>query len=187
MTKVVNEVVADLEEDKVMNQVDLDVIEVMDDQGLLVEVERCLEGTEEVTNPNDVGHDVDDDYHSFDGDVDVDLVLDALLSIDERLFLDVYLDDLLGLGADELQSPMLDDYLDLDDVYVVDVELVLLAFDVEDFDVVSLSSRGGWWYSRGSGRAALPVGIPRPRPPGLAAPLRLCWKKATLKTPKPAL
>ena len=89
---------------------DLDVVEVMDDQGLLVEVERCLEGTEEVTNPNDVGHYVDDDHHSSDGDVEVDLVPDALLSLDERLFLDVYLDDLLGL--DELQSPTLDDYLD---------------------------------------------------------------------------
>ena len=55
----------------------------MTDQGLLVEVERCLEGTEEVTNPNDVGDCVDDDHHSFDGDVDVDLVLDALLSLDE--------------------------------------------------------------------------------------------------------
>ena len=138
MTKVVDEVVADLEEDKVMNRVNLDVVGMMDDHGLLVEVERCLEGTEEVTNPNDVGHYVDDDYHSFDGDVDVGLVLDALLSLDERLFLDVYLDDLLGLGADELQSPTLDDYLYLDDVYVVDVELVLLALDVEVFDVVLL-------------------------------------------------
>ena len=138
MTKFVDEVVADLEEDKVMNQVDLDVVEVMDDQGLLVEVERCLEGTEGVTNPSDVGHDVDDDYHSFDGDVDVDLVLDAFLSLDERLLLDVYLDCFLGLGADELQSPTLDDYLDLDDVYVVDVELVLLALDIEVFDVVLL-------------------------------------------------
>ena len=126
----------------------------MNYQGLLVEVERCLEGTEEVTNPNDVGHDVDDDNHSFDGDVDVYLVHDALLSLDERLFLDVYLDDLFGLDEDELQSPTLDDYLDLlgqqdvcyllrvdvfvDDVYVVDVELVLLALDVEVVDVALL-------------------------------------------------
>ena len=137
MTKVVSdEVVVDLEEDDVVGRVDLDVIEVMDVQGLLVEVERCLEGTGEVTNPDDVGHYVDDDYHSFDGDVNVHLVLDAPLSLDERLFLDVYLDDLFGLG--ELQSPTLDDYLDLDDVYVVDVELVLLALDVEIFDVVLL-------------------------------------------------
>ena len=53
----------------------------------------------------------DDDYRSFDGDVDVDLVLDARLSLDEGLFLDVYLDDLLGLD-EELQSPTLDDCLD---------------------------------------------------------------------------
>ena len=126
----------------------------MDDHGLLVEVERCLEGTKEVTNPNDVGHYVDDDHHSFDGDVDVYLVHDALLSLEERLFLDVYLDDLFGLDEDELQSPTLDDYFDLlgqqdvcyllyvdvfvDDVYVVDVELVLLALDVEVVDVVLL-------------------------------------------------
>ena len=58
----------------------------MADQGLLVVVERCLEGTEEITNPNDAGHYVDDDYHSFDGDVNVHLVLDAPLSLDERLF-----------------------------------------------------------------------------------------------------
>ena len=39
-----------------------------------------------------------------------------------------------------------------------------------------LGGTGSWyssvraWYSRGPVRAALPVGIPRPRPPGLAAP-----------------
>ena len=40
----------------------------------------------------------------------------------------------------------------------------------------SLYSRGrrGAWCSRGSEGAALPVGIPRPRPPGLAALLCLC-------------
>ena len=116
----------------------------MADQGLLVEVERCLEGTEEVTNPNDVVHCVDDDYHSLDGDVNVHLVLDAPLSLDERLFLDVYLDDLFGRD-EEFQSPTLDDCLDLlgqqevsyflhvdvfaDDVYVVEVDVVLLAPD----------------------------------------------------------
>ena len=84
----------------------------MADQVLLVEVGRCLEGTEEVTNPNDVGRYVDDEYHSFDGDVDVHLVLDAPLSLDERLFLDVYLDDLFGLD-EELRSPILDDFLDV--------------------------------------------------------------------------
>ena len=165
MTKVVyDEVVVDLEEDDVVGRVDLDVIEVMDVQGLLVEVERCLEGTEEVTNPDNVGHYVDDDYHSFDGGVNVHLVLDAPLSLDERLFLDIYLDDLLGLGIDKLQSPILDDYLDLlgqqdvcyllycdvsvDDIYVVDVELVLLALDVvlllyHDADIVENGDRKG--------------------------------------------
>ena len=79
---------------------------------------------------------------------------DALLSLDERLFLDVCLDDLFGLDEDELQSPILDDHLDLlgqqdvcyllcvdvsvYDVYIVDVELVLLALDVEVADVVLL-------------------------------------------------
>ena len=72
----------------------------MADQELRVEVGRCLEGTEEITNPNDVGYHVDDDHHSFDGDVNVHLVLDAPLSPDERLFLDVYLDDLFGLDED---------------------------------------------------------------------------------------
>ena len=39
--------------------------------------------------------------------------------------------------------------------------------------VVSPWPGGGSWYSRGSGGgAALPVGVPRPRPPGLAAPFR---------------
>ena len=129
----------------------------MADQELLVEVERCLEGIEEVTNPNDVGHYVDDDYHSFDGDVNVHLVLDAPLSLDERLFLDVYLDDLFGLD-EELRSPILDDSLDVfgqrdvcylfhvdvfaDDVYVVEVDVVLPALlpvlDVGVADVVLL-------------------------------------------------
>ena len=102
-------------------------------QGLLEVVERCLEGTEEVTNPNDVEYAVDDVHHSFDGVVDVHLVHDALLNFDVELLLDVYLDGLLGLGAmDKLQSPILDDCLDLpgqqdvfyllyDDVYVDDV------------------------------------------------------------------
>ena len=129
----------------------------MADQGLLVVVERCLEGTEEVTNPKDAGHYDDDHYHSFDGDVNVHLVLDALLSLDERLFLDVYLDDLFGLG-DEFQSPTLDDGFDLlgqqdvcyllhvdifaDGVHVVEVDVVLPALlpalDVGVADVVLL-------------------------------------------------
>ena len=125
----------------------------MADQGLLVEVERCLESTEEVTNPNDVGHYVDDDYHSFDGDVNVHLVLDALLSLDERLLVDVYLDDLFGLDV-KFQSLTLDDFLAFlgqqdvcyllhvdifeDDVLVVDVDVVLLVLDVGVADVVLL-------------------------------------------------
>ena len=56
-----------------VDDVDLCVVDVMDVQVLLVEVERCLEGTEEVTNPNDVGHYVDDDHHSFDGVMNVHL------------------------------------------------------------------------------------------------------------------
>ena len=83
-------------------------------QGLLGVVERCLEGTEEVANPNDVGYAVDDVHHSFDGVVDDQLVHDALLNFDVGLLLDGYLDDLLGLDAvDELQPPLLDDRLDL--------------------------------------------------------------------------
>ena len=133
--------------------IDVEVVDVMDVQELLVVVERCLEGTEEVTNPNDVGYYVDDDHHSLDGVKDLHFH-DAFLSPDERLFLDVYLDDLFGLHEDELQSPFLDDYLDLlgqqdvcyflyvdvfvDDISVVDVELVLLALDVEVADVVLL-------------------------------------------------
>ena len=100
------------------------MVEVMADRGLLVEVERCLEGTEEVTNPDDVGYDVDDDHHSFDGDVKMNLVLDVLLSLGEGLLLDVYLDDLFG--RDDPQSPVLDNFLDVhtDDVYVVEVDVM---------------------------------------------------------------
>ena len=80
-------------------------------QGLLVVVERCLEGTEEVTNPNDVEYVVDDVHHSSDGDVHVYLVHDVLLSLDVWLLPDVCLDELLEL--DELHSPIPDDYLEL--------------------------------------------------------------------------
>ena len=144
VTDVVDGVDAGLEEDHVAGWVDLDVVDVMDVQGLLAAVERCLEGTEEVTNPNDVDHCVDDDHHSSDEVVDVHLVHDALLSLDVGLFLDVYLDNLFALD-DEFQPPILDDCLDLpgqhdalyllyddtfvDDVYVVDVKLVLLTLD----------------------------------------------------------
>ena len=46
--------------------------------------------------------------------MNVHLVLDALLSLDERLFLDVYLDDLFELDED-LWSPILDGFLDVFD------------------------------------------------------------------------
>ena len=129
----------------------------MVDQELLVEDGRCLEGTEEVTNPDGVGHYVDDEYHSFDGDVKMNLVLDALLNLDEGLLIDVYLDDLFELNED-LRSPILDEVLDVfdqmdegylflvdvfaDDVYVVEVEVVLPVLlpvlDVEVAGVVLL-------------------------------------------------
>ena len=44
----------------------------------------------------------------------MNLVLDALLSLDERLLIDVCLDDLFGLD-EGLQSPVLDDFLDVSD------------------------------------------------------------------------
>ena len=67
---------------------------------MLLEVdERCLEGTEDVTNPNDVEHAVDDVLHSVDGVADVHLVHDALLNFDVDLSLDDFLDDLLVLDA----------------------------------------------------------------------------------------
>ena len=100
------------------------MVDVVVDQGLLVEDGRCPEGTEEVTSPDDVGHYVDDEYHSFDGNMRVHPVLDAPLSLDEGLLLDVYLDDLFGL--DDPQPLVLDDFLDVfaDDVYVVGVDMV---------------------------------------------------------------
>ena len=70
---------------------------MMDVQELLVVVERCLEGTEEATNPSDVEHVVDDVHHSSDGVVKMHLVYDVLLILDVRLFLDVSLEGLLVL------------------------------------------------------------------------------------------
>ena len=94
----------------VVDDIDVEVaVGVMDVQELLVVVERCLEGTEEVTNPNDVGYYVDDDHHSFDGVVKMLLVCDALSNLDEEVD-DVSLDELLGLD-DEIQSPLLADFL----------------------------------------------------------------------------
>ena len=95
--------------DDVVDGIDVEVVDVMDVQELLVVVERCLEGTEEVTNPDDVGYYVDDDHHSFDGVMDMPLVCDALSNHDEEVD-DVSLDELLGLD-DEVQSPLLDDFL----------------------------------------------------------------------------
>ena len=78
---VVHNVDVVLEDSCVVGHVDLDIVDVMVVQELLVAIERCLEGTEEVTNSNDV--DVADDvHHSFDGVVDVHLVHDALLNFD---------------------------------------------------------------------------------------------------------
>ena len=121
---------------------DLDVVEVVDVQVLLEVVERCLEGKEDVANPSDVEHAVDDVLHSDDDIVDVHLVHDVLLKFDVDLSLDDFLDDFLVLdAADELQDQVLDDILDLpgqydallslyDDVYAVDASLVLLTLDV---------------------------------------------------------
>ena len=77
----------------------------MDVQELLGVVERCLEGTEEVTNPDDVGYYVHDDHHSFDGVVKM-LSLSMILSqILMRESDDVSLDEFLGLD-DKVQSPL---------------------------------------------------------------------------------
>ena len=164
---VVNDVVDESDavpvEGRVVAQVDLDVGDVLVVQGLLEVVERCLEGTREGTNPNDVEYAVDDVHHSFDGVVDVHLVHDDLLNLDVGFLLDGYLDDLLVLDAVELQSPFLDDQLDLpgrhdvfyllyddtyvDDVHIVDVKLVLLILDGlvfldDDSDMIAFLCQG---------------------------------------------
>ena len=118
------------------------MIGVMDVQVLLEVVERCLEGTEDVANPSDVEHAVDNVLQSTDDVVDVHLVHDALLNFDFDLSLDDLLDHFLALdAADELQDQVHDDILDLpgqpndallflyDNVYVFDVSLVLLTLD----------------------------------------------------------
>ena len=137
-----------LENDVVVG-IDIDVAVVMDVQELLVVVERCLEGTEEVTNPNDVGYYVDDDHHSFDGIVKMLLVYDVFQGLDEEVD-DVSLDELLGLD-DEVQSPLLADFLPVqkDEYYLLHIDVlvdadyvddailvVLLLDDFESFDVV---------------------------------------------------
>ena len=105
---------------------------------MLLEVaERCLEGTEDVANPNDVEHAVDDLFHVVDAVVDVHLVHDAVLSFDVDLSLDDLLECLVLDAADELQDEVFDDILDLpgqhdallflyDDVDAVDVSLLVL-------------------------------------------------------------
>ena len=86
------------------------MVEVLDVQVLLEVVEGCLEGTEDVANPSDVEHVVDDVLHSVNGVVDVHLVHDALLNFDVDLSLDDFLDDFLVLdAADELQVRVQDD------------------------------------------------------------------------------
>ena len=110
--------------------------------GWLEVVGRCLEGIEDVANPSDVEHAVDDVLHSVEDVVDVHLVHDNLLNFDVGLSLGDLLDDFLVLdAADELQDLVHDDILDFpgqpddarlflyDDVYAVDASLVLLTLD----------------------------------------------------------
>ena len=118
------------------------MVEVMDVLMLLEVVERCLEGIEDVANPSDVEHAVDDVLHSVEDVVDVHLVHDDLLNFDVGLSLADLLDDLLVLDAvGELQGLVHDDILDFlgqpddallflyDDVYDVDASLVLLTLE----------------------------------------------------------
>ena len=92
----------------------------------------------------------------------MNLVLDALLSLDEGLLIDVYLDGLFVLDED-LRSPVLDNFLDVsglmnedypclvevfaDDVYVAEAMIILPvllpALDVEFADVVLLLYHDG--------------------------------------------
>ena len=92
----------------------------------------------------------------------MNLVLDALLSLDEGLLIDVYPDDLFGLDED-LRSPVLDNFLDVsgqmdegylclveifaDDVCIAEVMMVLPVLlpvlDVEVADVVLLLYHDG--------------------------------------------
>ena len=55
MLRVVDDDVGVLVDHEEVSLVELDVVDVIADQELLVGVERCLEGIEEVTNPNAVG------------------------------------------------------------------------------------------------------------------------------------
>ena len=125
--------------DGIVDDVDVEVALVMDVQELLVIIERCLEGIEEVTNPNDVGYDVDDDHHSFDGVMKVPLFCDAPLNHNEELEFDVALDELLGLD-DEVQSSLLADFLlgQQDEYYLVHVDVLVDVDNVDDTILVQL-------------------------------------------------
>ena len=117
--------------------------------GLLEVVERCLEGIEDVANPNDVGHAVDDVLHLVENAADVHLDHDGLLDLDADQLLVDLLDDLFVQNdIDDLQDLVHDDTLDFpgqpDDVFLflyddfdaADVNLVLLALDDNvDLDV----------------------------------------------------
>ena len=92
----------------------------------------------------------------------MNLVLDALLSLDEGLLIDVCLDGLFGLD-EGLHSPVLDDFLDVsdqmdegylrlvdvsaDDICIAEVMMMLpvllLVLDVEVADVVLLLYHDG--------------------------------------------
>ena len=123
---------------------------------LLEVVGRCLEGIEDVANPNDAEHVVCDVFLVFDDALDVHLVdvhrllvldlLDDFLALDvELLLVDALLDDSLVLdAADVLHDLVYDDVLDSfgqldvvllflsDDVDVLDVDLVLSILDGYD-------------------------------------------------------
>ena len=136
-----------------LGQKDLDMVEVIDVLVLLEVVGRCLEGTEDVTNPNDVEHAVCDVLLVFENALDVHLVdvhrllvldlLDDRLALDvELLLVDDLLDDPLVLdAADAIHDLVNDDVLHslgqldavllflYDDVDVLDVDLVLSFLD----------------------------------------------------------
>ena len=108
-----------------LDQKDLDVVVVMDVLVFLEVVGRCLEGLEDVANPNDVEHAVYGVLLVFEDALDVHLVdvhyllvldlLDDLLALDVELLLDDdFLDDPLVLdGADAFHDLVYDDVLDL--------------------------------------------------------------------------
>ena len=130
---------------------ELDVKEVMDVLVRLEAVRRCLEGLEDVANPNDVECAVYDVLSVFEDALDVHLVnvhclsdvdlLDDLLALDVELFVD---DDLLGdplvLGAaDVLHGLVVCADLVYDDALHDPVILdVLLLFSDAGHDVLEM-------------------------------------------------